>query len=161
MSTDKLTRYRETLEELKRDKEELDTTIKFFEQRIAGLRIVAVPDIQTRIVELSVIEAEADANVQQPAGTMTDAVERILKTHGMPLHGKSLETYMSATYVKDIEVLRRLHIKARHFFATALTDDKLQPRAILVVDSITDESPFDDTTTAKVSGYVKIFSTTF
>ena len=45
---------------------------------------------------------------------------------------------MQATHIKDVRVLKRLHRKAKHFFAMALTDDKLDLKAILVVDSMTD-----------------------
>jgi hypothetical protein len=72
-----------------------------------------------------------------------------------------LRTYMDATHIKDVGALQRLHRKAKHFFAIALTDDKLDSKAILVVDSVTDVSPFDDNTKAQVAGYIKIFSTTF
>lgn len=72
-----------------------------------------------------------------------------------------LQTYMKATHIKDVKALQRLHRKAKHFFAIALTDDKLDLQAILVVDSITEISPFDDGAKEQVASYVKIFSTTF
>lgn len=73
----------------------------------------------------------------------------------------NVETYVEATYLQDKRVLKRLHLKARHFYTMVLRDHMLESRAILVVDSITNESPFSDSTDKEIVGYIKIFSTTF
>lgn len=72
-----------------------------------------------------------------------------------------LQTYMNAGHIKDVGSLCRLHRKARHFFAMFLTDDKLDLKGMLVVDSVAEESPFTDDAKAKVASYSKVFSTTF
>lgn len=69
--------------------------------------------------------------------------------------------YIQATCLPSMDCLKRLHIKARHFYATILKDEMLESKAVLIVDSISEETPFDEDTINKVSGYIKVFSTTF
>jgi hypothetical protein len=72
-----------------------------------------------------------------------------------------INDYIEATFIKDVASLKRLHLKARHFYATILKDEMLESKAVLIIDSISDVSPFDDEAINKVSGYIKVFSTTF
>lgn len=74
---------------------------------------------------------------------------------------KLVKQYMEMGCINDFNTLRRLHIKARHFYGNILYNTKSEPVGVLVIDSNQNESPFDDATISKLSGFVKLFSPTF
>jgi hypothetical protein len=73
---------------------------------------------------------------------------------------RKVKKYMEQGFVSDFETLKRLHIKARHFYGNVLYNNKSEPVGVLVIDSIQDMSPFDDSAVTKLAHYTKLFSPT-
>jgi hypothetical protein len=73
---------------------------------------------------------------------------------------QKVNKYMKKGFVSDVETLKRLHIKARHFYGNILYNGKSEPVGVLVIDSIQDISPFDDSAVTKLAHYTKLFSPT-
>jgi len=69
--------------------------------------------------------------------------------------------YMEEGLVRDFEVLKRIHITARHVYAHVLLDSKASTVAVLVIDSSADVTPFTEENKSKIGGYVELFTSTF
>jgi hypothetical protein len=97
---------------------------------------VDLPDINNiDLAKISLLETSTDAN-------------RVKK-------------YMKKGFINELETLKRIHVKARHFYATILVDKRAKSVAVLVIDSDTQASPFNDVVMSKINGYVELFSSAF
>ena len=77
------------------------------------------------------------------------------------IDAKNVKKYMERGKIKDIETLKRLQIKARHFYGNALYNSKSELVGVLVIDCDQEQSPFSETTISKLGGFVKLFSAAF
>jgi hypothetical protein len=71
-----------------------------------------------------------------------------------------VKEYMKLGHIDDIETLKRLHIKARHFYGNVLYNKSGDPTGVLVIDDTRENNPFDDATVTKLAHYLKLFSPT-
>lgn len=76
-------------------------------------------------------------------------------------HKVVIGEYMRKSFINNFKTLKRLHIKARHFYAHVLVDSNAKTVAVLVVDCNGATSPFDEIVLSKISGYVDLFSSAF
>jgi len=85
----------------------------------------------------------------------------VINIKSRSVEAQNVRTYMKDGYIRDINTLKRLHIRARHFYGNILYNSKAEPVGVLVIDSNQDQSPFDDVCIDKLGGFVKLFSATF
>lgn len=74
---------------------------------------------------------------------------------------KRVKKYMQKGRINDVETLKRLHVRARHFYGNVLYNANSEPVGVLVIDNNQAESPFSDERIDKLGGFVKLFSPTF
>ena len=71
---------------------------------------------------------------------------------------KIVSEYMNKGYIKDINSLRRLHMKARHFLGSVIYRKGGKPWGMLLVDSIAPNSPFNDALVDKFKIYSQVLT---
>jgi hypothetical protein len=74
---------------------------------------------------------------------------------------KKVKLYMNRGRIEDIETLKRLHVRARHFYANVLYNSNSEPVGVLVIDNNEPISPFTADRVDKLSAFVKLLSPTF
>ncbi len=63
-----------------------------------------------------------------------------------------LVTYMQGGFIRNLETLKKIHRKARHFYGTII-ERKGQHWGVLLVDSISNNSPFTGTIKKRMDSF--------
>jgi len=71
---------------------------------------------------------------------------------------KAVVSYMTQGYLRDLNIFKKLHRKARHFYGTVISNKKGEIWGVLLVDSISSNTPFNDTVREKVDSFARTIS---
>lgn len=74
---------------------------------------------------------------------------------------KKVLEYMDNGHVRDLETLKRIHVRAKHFYGNILQNSDGTPKGVLVIDSTLPECAFEDPSVMeKLSNYLTLFTPT-
>jgi len=71
---------------------------------------------------------------------------------------KAIANYMNKGRIRDLNLFKRIHRKARHFYGTIITKSNGETWGVLLVDSTSPSSPFDTHTKEEINSFAKTIS---
>ena len=65
---------------------------------------------------------------------------------------------MTRGHLRDLNIFKKIHRKARHFYGTVISNKKGEVWGVLLVDSISSTTPFTDSVREKVDSFARTIS---
>ncbi len=83
------------------------------------------------------------------------------KKLGRSKEDRMIKDYMDQCCIHDLNTLKRIQLPPRHIYSTPIMQRNGKPCGVLVVDSIQEESPFDDTICKGIRAFSDLIGTTY
>lgn len=105
-------------------------------------------------------QSEIDILVENLPNIEQIKVEELSKKDKNTKRYKTVTDYMKRSYIDDFDTLKRLHRKSRHIYGNVLTNQQGELKGVLVIDSLNDQTPFNNSVLDNIPYYLKLIATT-